>query len=202
MIDLRDVARRVALAFGAGFVVVVPAAARMLRRWHSAVDVREPSEEVRDNLPGTFERHLPGLRGKIAHYQLGEFPTPIGTLSFEDPKTEKTFVVSLKREDMSSTLYGGNKVRTLEFQLACAAEAIKDVHGGGAISPVGGPGSNQVARLPMAEDFGFFDSLPRSFGASGVALCRLSQPRSMQPTSVCLAPTSWLPQKARRWTTP
>lgn len=63
-------------------------------------------------------RRLPVLRDKIAYRALGDrFPTPVHETSVPSVTgAELHFFV--KREDLSSTLYGGNKVRTLQFQLA------------------------------------------------------------------------------------
>jgi 1-aminocyclopropane-1-carboxylate deaminase/D-cysteine desulfhydrase-like pyridoxal-dependent ACC family enzyme len=58
----------------------------------------------------------PGLSGKLPHRDFGTYPTPIERLS----GLEKELGLSglfVKREDMSSDLYGGNKVRKLEFIL-------------------------------------------------------------------------------------
>jgi 1-aminocyclopropane-1-carboxylate deaminase/D-cysteine desulfhydrase-like pyridoxal-dependent ACC family enzyme len=49
----------------------------------------------------------------------------------------------VKREDLASPRYGGNKLRTLQHQLA-AVEAHKDVSPGAVFSMIGSTGSNMV----------------------------------------------------------
>lgn len=58
-------------------------------------------------------QHLPGLRA--SHLALGQYPTPVQHL----PGLGDLWI---KREDLSSPVYGGNKVRTLEFLLAAQRE--------------------------------------------------------------------------------
>ncbi|MFQ5649429.1 MAG: 1-aminocyclopropane-1-carboxylate deaminase/D-cysteine desulfhydrase [bacterium] len=65
--------------------------------------------------------HYPSLATTIPWTPLGDFATPVSRLS----SFEKTLGVKglwLKRDDLSGKLYGGNKVRTLEFVLAQAKE--------------------------------------------------------------------------------
>ena len=60
-------------------------------------------------------RYYPELKEKVAWIQLGSFPTPVQqlkNLGFND--------LWVKRDDQSSPVYGGNKVRKLEFLLADA----------------------------------------------------------------------------------
>ena len=61
----------------------------------------------------------PGLKDKIPYISLGEFPTPVGRLSGLEKETE-TQDIFVKREDKSSDIYGGNKIRKLEFILGLA----------------------------------------------------------------------------------
>ena len=68
----------------------------------------------KQDLPILF-RHYPELKQKIAWLSLGNFPTPVHTLrrlGYEN--------LWIKRDDCTSPLYGGNKVRKLEFILADA----------------------------------------------------------------------------------
>jgi D-cysteine desulfhydrase len=62
----------------------------------------------------------PTLRGKIHHVALGDYPTPVDRLEGLE-KALKHRGIFIKREDMSSGLYGGNKLRKLEFLLGDAA---------------------------------------------------------------------------------
>ncbi len=59
------------------------------------------------------------LQGKIPHVSLGNYPTPVDRLKGLE-KALKQKALFIKREDMSSDLYGGNKLRKLEFLLADA----------------------------------------------------------------------------------
>ena len=75
---------------------------------------------------------LPSTR-TIPHVELGQFPTPVEKL---DDLGKEVGVESLyvKRDDQSGTVYGGNKVRKLEFLLGEAvAEGYDEVWTVGAI---------------------------------------------------------------------
>ncbi len=62
---------------------------------------------------------LPALRGRVPFAQLGQWPTPLEPLKLAGLEGREVFV---KREDLSSGAYGGNKVRTLETLLAQAVQ--------------------------------------------------------------------------------
>lgn len=99
-----------------------------------------------DDTSCSLFRFLPVLRGKIAWQPLGSFPTPAHTVSVLLPDGRKKRIW-LKREDQSSEVYGGNKVRTLEFQLACASAAVErrsPSAGPGNLYVLGATGSNQL----------------------------------------------------------
>jgi 1-aminocyclopropane-1-carboxylate deaminase/D-cysteine desulfhydrase-like pyridoxal-dependent ACC family enzyme len=68
-----------------------------------------------DPLPALFRRY-PGLEGRIPWIPLGTFPTPIETVRIDT--TEGPLRILVKRDDRTAALYGGNKVRKLEFLLA------------------------------------------------------------------------------------
>jgi len=61
----------------------------------------------------------PQLKQKIAHKTLGDFPTPIEKLSTLEKELEINNLY-IKSDNLSSRLFGGNKVRKLEFLLADA----------------------------------------------------------------------------------
>lgn len=61
-------------------------------------------------------RRYPGIAGKIPWLPLGEYPTPVEPLAIGGSD------VFIKRDDQTARLYGGNKVRKLEFLLAHARE--------------------------------------------------------------------------------
>jgi len=88
-----------------------------------------------------FERY-PRLRDALAHVPLGQWPTPINRLD----RLEQDFSEALgegrlyvKRDDLSATPYGGNKVRKLEFLLG---QALRD--GRKTVLTFGAAGSNHA----------------------------------------------------------
>jgi hypothetical protein len=87
---------------------------------------------------------LPGLSDKIAWLDLGTYPTPISEARLTLPHNDMVVKIHLKREGLSSPLYGGNKVRTLEFLLASALEQARDYN---AKHPEG-----QLGRLCVSDD--------------------------------------------------
>jgi D-cysteine desulfhydrase len=86
-----------------------------------------------------FEKY-PGIREHIPHCALGTLPTPVQRLD----RLESLLGVSaphlyVKRDDLSGMLYGGNKVRKLEFILG---RVLQD--GYREVLTFGGTGSNHV----------------------------------------------------------
>ncbi len=67
-------------------------------------------------------RHYPGLSERLPYISLGEFPTPIDRLTNlgASAGSDKLYI---KREDQSGRVYGGNKIRKLEFLLAEALQS-------------------------------------------------------------------------------
>jgi D-cysteine desulfhydrase len=66
-------------------------------------------------------RMLPELMGRIPWVRLGDWPTPVESLP--QLSAEVGGEVWTKREDRSSPVYGGNKVRTLEAMFGRASAA-------------------------------------------------------------------------------
>ncbi|MBN2224580.1 MAG: pyridoxal-phosphate dependent enzyme [Deltaproteobacteria bacterium] len=64
---------------------------------------------------------FPGLSDKIPHCDFGTYPTPVERLTGLEKELGLTNLF-IKRDDKSSDVYGGNKVRKLEFILG---EAVK-----------------------------------------------------------------------------
>ncbi len=65
-----------------------------------------------------FDKY-PGLRDKIPWMSIGKYPTPVQKM--EKLGREAGYDnLWLKRDDLTSDIYGGNKVRKLEFVLADA----------------------------------------------------------------------------------
>ena len=87
-------------------------------RWCGCSERSEPFAAIRSIVSpmGGFAltRHLPGL--EVLYVSLGEYPTPIEHLPALGD-------VWLKREDLSSPIYGGNKIRTLENPVRRRARA-------------------------------------------------------------------------------
>jgi len=72
----------------------------------------EPGKSNDSGRPVLF-REFPELHSKIDRIPLGKFPTPV------HPLEQLGFAnLWIKRDDLSSPVYGGNKIRKLEFILA------------------------------------------------------------------------------------
>lgn len=98
--------------------------------------------------PLLFEK-LPSLRKSVAWVPLGEYPTPVDRMSGLC-EAEGLADLYVKRDDLSSPYYGGNKVRKLEFLLARAKEL-----GHSTVITYGAVGSNHVlATVVHAERLG------------------------------------------------
>lgn len=83
-------------------------------------------------------KKYPALAGKIPLVRLGEFPTPVSRMKNLGREVGASDLW-VKREDAGGRLYGGNKVRKLEFSLAQARERKKKY-----VLTFGGIGSNHV----------------------------------------------------------
>ena len=128
-----------AVASGASILVVK----YVLDSLHANVGVEKPTKkQIQEEDPNQHAlfRHLPQLKRQIAWRKLGNFPTPIHHGKYYLPNTKDPLTFYVKREDMSSTLYGGNKVRTLQHQLAVceAKDPTKKIY------VTGTGGSNQI----------------------------------------------------------
>jgi 1-aminocyclopropane-1-carboxylate deaminase/D-cysteine desulfhydrase-like pyridoxal-dependent ACC family enzyme len=65
-------------------------------------------------------RWFPALEDRIPWVRLGDWPTPVTRL---DPPAGSPGELWVKRDDLSSKIYGGNKIRKLEYLLADARAA-------------------------------------------------------------------------------
>jgi D-cysteine desulfhydrase len=65
---------------------------------------------------------FPSFREKLPHVALGDFPTPVHLLS-RIGEIFNTDTLFIKRDDLSGRLFGGNKIRKLEFFLGQARQA-------------------------------------------------------------------------------
>jgi 1-aminocyclopropane-1-carboxylate deaminase/D-cysteine desulfhydrase-like pyridoxal-dependent ACC family enzyme len=84
-----------------------------------------------------YERY-PLLAEKLPRISLGEFPTPVEKLIGPCRRFGRDNLY-IKRDDLTSRVYGGNKVRKLEFLLAAALK-----HGVVRVMTSGGVGSNHA----------------------------------------------------------
>jgi D-cysteine desulfhydrase len=87
--------------------------------------------------PVALFQHLPRLERRVPWVRLGEWPTPVERLAALGAELGGELWV--KREDRSSPVYGGNKVRTLEAMYGRAAAA-----GARAMWATGAYGSNHA----------------------------------------------------------
>jgi len=85
--------------------------------------------------PVLFEAY-PKLKENIPWVPLGDFPTPVHKLE-KLGKEVGAETLYIKRDDLSSTIYGGNKVRKLEFVLAQAQQKKADT-----LITIGAAGTN------------------------------------------------------------
>jgi hypothetical protein len=111
---------------------------------YRSISVEKPtSEQLADHNfdANPLFHYLPSLNGKIAWRPIGDFPTPVHRASVR-LESGRTVAFWAKREDLSSSLYGGNKVRTLEHQLG-ACEAHLQKHPDARFFVLGSGGSNQ-----------------------------------------------------------
>jgi 1-aminocyclopropane-1-carboxylate deaminase/D-cysteine desulfhydrase-like pyridoxal-dependent ACC family enzyme len=91
-----------------------------------------PARSTGRDDPIPLVRRFPALAA-IPRARLGEFPTPVEHLTgFRDVD-----LLYVKREDLSSDVLGGNKVRSLEFLLGRVCE-------GDTVLTIGGEGSTHV----------------------------------------------------------
>ncbi|MFH2009164.1 MAG: pyridoxal-phosphate dependent enzyme [bacterium] len=87
--------------------------------------------------PALFERY-PQLVDRVPWTPLGSYPTPVSRLSHLTRELGSVEIWA-KRDDRAGALYGGNKVRKLEFVLADAQEREAR-----RVWTIGGVGSHQV----------------------------------------------------------
>jgi 1-aminocyclopropane-1-carboxylate deaminase/D-cysteine desulfhydrase-like pyridoxal-dependent ACC family enzyme len=80
----------------------------------------------------------PLLQKKLPYVQLGQFPTPVEKLD-RLGRELKVSQLYIKRDDLSGTVYGGNKIRKLEFLLGDAIRA-----GAKEVMTFGAAGSNHA----------------------------------------------------------
>jgi 1-aminocyclopropane-1-carboxylate deaminase/D-cysteine desulfhydrase-like pyridoxal-dependent ACC family enzyme len=128
----------------------------LLRRISDSVGLAPPTssmlEEENPVINCPLFRHLPNLANAIAWRSLGAVKTPVHTcrVPFLDQTKTKEDTTSyleflVKREDLISPIYGGNKVRTLQHQLAiCESRRERGEKSFRQLVSCGTGGSNQV----------------------------------------------------------
>jgi D-cysteine desulfhydrase len=79
-------------------------------------------------------RVLPTLVERLSWAELGRFPTPLEPLpELCAALGQSTTAAFVKRDDLSSEVYGGNKVRTLELLFGAALrDGVREIHSTGA----------------------------------------------------------------------
>ena len=95
----------------------------------------ERLREIRGESESLLHRAFPGLIDRIPWRPLGVYPTPIQEL----PAPSAQVRLFVKRDDLASQAYGGNKVRKLEHLLAAAAALDRTT-----LVTMGGTGSNHA----------------------------------------------------------
>ena len=137
-----NISRRAFIAFGSPVLCLLAIGSGgigYLAHYLNHID-KYPGEQIK-KLAGeamnTLFKLFPGLYGKIPWLPIGIFPTPVE--EFRAPIGMYEGRLFVKRDDLSSPLYGGNKVRKLEHLLAEAALGNNKT-----IVTIGGIGSNHA----------------------------------------------------------
>lgn len=103
---------------------------------------------LKQTKPRLFSR-FEGLDGKIAWTPLANLPTPV--LRLDNVSAQAGAEIWIKRDDLTSHVYGGNKVRKLEFVLGDALLRKKKT-----LVTMGGLGSNHgLATAIFGDQLGF-----------------------------------------------
>lgn len=153
MIEAIVPAAKVAAKAAAGIGATVPAGiVGLMRRVHRSVGFAPPTVTmIAEERPATecaLFRHLPQLSERIAWRSLGAARTPVHTCLIQRPDGEggeNPLKFTVKREDLISPLYGGNKVRTLQHQLAtCESRREGGERAFRQLVSIGTGGSNQI----------------------------------------------------------
>ena len=125
----------------------------LLRRMHASVGTAPPTQAMLAEERATdcaLFRHFPPLRQKLAWRSLGAIPTAVHRGAVTDPISGRRLSFEVKREDLISSEYGGNKVRTLQHQLAVCEAKIERASSAAErtrlenLLVIGTGGSNQV----------------------------------------------------------
>jgi hypothetical protein len=156
--DLTKIGIGAVVAVSTVAVVGATSVVLLLRRISGSVGTEPPTtKQLEEETPTTncvLFRHLPYLSQKLAWRSLGvKDCTPIHICKLPantndtkyDTNNDMMLEFYVKREDLISTSYGGNKVRTLQHQLGVLeARRDRDDVACKQIIAVGSGGSNQV----------------------------------------------------------
>lgn len=97
-----------------------------------------------------LHKQYPRLEATLSHLPFGTFPTPVEPLAGLCSRLNRSSLY-IKRDDLSATPYGGNKIRKLEFLLADARK-----RGAVRIITSGAAGSNHaLATAIYSRKYGF-----------------------------------------------
>jgi 1-aminocyclopropane-1-carboxylate deaminase/D-cysteine desulfhydrase-like pyridoxal-dependent ACC family enzyme len=169
-----DLATMMSVAAVGGSIVTLTVATAgvavvsLLRRINSSVGLAQPTKEMlKEEEPEkncALFRHLPHLSERLAWRSLGAVKkTPIHRLQLPGMNNANlTLEIFIKREDLSHPEYGGNKVRTLQHQLAvCESRRIAGEKAFQQLVSIGSGGSNQVVATAVhARKLGW-DGIPK-----------------------------------------
>jgi 1-aminocyclopropane-1-carboxylate deaminase/D-cysteine desulfhydrase-like pyridoxal-dependent ACC family enzyme len=133
---------------GLGVAIPVGAVA-MLQRVSGSVGLAPPTKSMLAEENSKSEcalfRYLPDMADKLAWRSLGALRTPIHTCRIPSLSGQMDLEFLIKRDDLISPVYGGNKVRTLQHQLAiCEARRERGETSFRQLVAVGSAGSNQI----------------------------------------------------------
>jgi len=142
-------------------------------------------------------RSYPRLLAFVPRVCLGDWPTPLGRLeNLEKRHGLPPFFV--KRDDLSSGLYGGNKVRKLEFSLADALRKGRDT-----VMTMGAAGSNHVlattvhgARVGLRTTALLFDQPNAPYVQRNLLMDYLNGARMIWARSIPLVPAAYVAVRA------
>lgn len=102
--------------------------------------MQEPSFSLAGEFVDFLLDTLPNLRGRIPRFPLGDWPTPVEPLHLKDTRGD----LWVKREDISSLIYGGNKLRSIEIMTGLALERGADT-----LFATGALGSNHAVATAL-----------------------------------------------------
>jgi D-cysteine desulfhydrase len=142
-------------------------------------------------------RRYPRLQAALPWVSLGEWPTPVERMrALEDAHGLPAFYV--KRDDLSSSAYGGNKVRKLEFSLADAARK-----GFSGVMTMGAAGSNHVlataihgSRLGLSTTALLFDQPCAGYVCRNLLMDYRTGVRMVWARSIPMIPLAYVKERA------